>query len=150
MKKITCWNDLTPFGIEILTAEACGVSYRYLCDVTERGRKVLSVAFGIPNFTLAEAWNRGTAAEPHVGSIMLSQCMLTPIGVFALLESGCKEVWLYKSGGLVGIEPSDRPADVIAVWNVLNAFGKDVLVRKFSYGGTAGSRNQHVMSGRVE
>ena len=146
MKKIHCWDDLTPFGIEILTAEACGVSYRYLCDVTEKGRKVLSVAFGIPNFTLAEAWNRGSDAEPHVGSIMLSHCMLTPVGVFALLESGCKEVWLYTSGGLLGIDPGDRIADITLV----NAFvKKDDFVRKFSYGGTAGSRNQHVMSGRI-
>ena len=140
MKKISCWDDLTPFGIEILTAEACGLSYRYLCDVTEKGRKVLSVAFGIPNFTLAEAWNRGTDASPHVGSIMLSQCMLTPIGVFALLESGSTEVWLLKSGELLGIEPGDRSADM-AVLNV---------VRTFSYRGTAGSRNQHVFSGRIE
>lgn len=146
MKKISCWNDLTAFGIEILTAEACGLSYRYLCDVTEKGRKVLSVAFGIPNFTLAEAWNRGTDESPHVGSIMLSHCMFTPIGVFALLESGCKEVWLLKGGELYGIEPSERPQDIV----VLNAFGKAELVRTFSYGGTAGSRNQHVMSGRIE
>lgn len=146
MKKISCWNDLTPFGIEILTAEACGLTYRYLCDVTEHGRKVLSVAFGIPNFTLAEAWNRGTDAAPHVGSIMLSNCMLTPVGVFALLESGCTEVRLYKSGGLLGIEPCDQPADI----EVLNAFSKDEFVRTFSYRGTAGSRNRHVFSGRVE
>jgi hypothetical protein len=146
MKKINCWDDLAPFGIEILTAEACGLSYRYLCDVTEKGRKVLSVAFGIPNFSLAEAWNRGTDAAPHVGSIMLSQCMLTPAGVFALLESGCTEVWLHKNGVLLGVEPGDRPAD-IAVWK---DFSKDEVVRKFSYGGTAGSRNQHVMSGRIE
>jgi hypothetical protein len=146
VKKISCWNDLTPFGIEILTAEACGVSYRYLCDCTEKGRKVLSVAFGIPTFSLAEAWNRGTDAEPHVGSIMLTHDMLTPVGVFALLEAGCKEVWLYKGGGLLGIEPSDRPADI----EVLNQFGKEDFARKFSYGGTAGSRNQHVMTGRIE
>jgi hypothetical protein len=146
VKKINCWDDLAPFGIEILTAEACGLSYRYLCDVTEKGRKVLSVAFGIPNFTLGEAWNHGTDADPHVGSIMLTHCMITPVGVFALLESGCKEVWLYKSGGLLGIEPGDRPSDVA----VLKAFGNDELVRKFSYGGTAGSRNKHVFSGRIE
>ena len=146
MKKICCWNDLTPFGIEILTAEACGVSYRYLCDVTEKGRKVLSVAFGIPDFTLAEAWNQGTDTEPHVGSIMLSPCMLTPIGVFALLESGCTEVRLYKNGRLLGVELSDLPADIV----VPSGLGKDEFVRKFSYGGTAGSRNQHVMSGRIE
>ena len=72
MKKINCWNDLAPFGIEILTGEACGLSYRLLCDVTEKGRKVLSVAFGIPDFTLAEAWNTGTKEEPHIGSILLA------------------------------------------------------------------------------
>lgn len=143
MKKISCWDDLAPFGIKILTAEACGLSYRYLCDVTEKGRKVLSVAFGIPNFSLAEAWNSGTDAEPHVGSIMLTHCMLTPIGVFALLESGCKEVYLYQSGRLLGVEPSARPADIAG-------FADDKFVRKYSYAGTAGSRNQHVMSGRTE
>ena len=146
MKKISCWNDLAPFGIEILTAEACGVSYRYLCDVTEKGRKVLSVAFGIPNFSLAEAWNRGAYAEPHVGSIMLSHCMLTPVGLFALLESGCTEVRLFKGGMLLGIEPGDQPPVIAA----MSTFVKDDVVRTFSYGGTAGSRNQHVMSGRVE
>ena len=142
MKKISSWDDLAPFGIEILTAEACGLSYRYLCDVTEKGRKVLSVAFGIPNFTLAEAWNAGTDESPHIGSIMLSSSMLTPIGVFALLESGCTEVWLCKGERLLGIEPSDRPE--------MLASHLDALVRKFSYGGTARSRNQHVFSGRIE
>ena len=146
MKIINSWNDLTPLGIEILTAEACGVSYRYLCDCTEKGRKILAKAFGISNFTLAEAWNHGADNDPHVGSIMLTHCMLTPIGVFALLESGCKEVWLYKNGTLCGIEPSDSPAEV-ALWLERR---KNEIGRKFSCRGTAGSRNQHVMSGRIE
>lgn len=146
MKKIDCWKDLAPLGIEILTGEACGLGYRYLCDVTEKGRKILAKAFGIPNFALAEAWNRGTKEEPHIGSIMLSHSMLSPIGIFALLESGCTEVWLYKNGSLLGIEPDDPP-EMIERWDKMVP---EALARKLRYGGTAGSRNQHVMSGRIE
>jgi len=146
MKRIDCWNDLTPFGIEILTGEACGLSYRYLCDVTENGRKVLSVAFGIPEFALAEPWNSGPEADRHVGSIMLANSMLAPIGVFALLENGCSEVLLFKSGIMLGIEPADPP-DNVKFWE--ENFKPD-LARKFSYRGTAGSRNRHAMSGRIE
>ena len=47
-----------------LTGEACGLSYRILCDVTEAGRKTLAKALGIPNLTLPAAWNRGTDADP--------------------------------------------------------------------------------------
>jgi hypothetical protein len=55
-------------------------------------------------------------------------------------------VWLLKGGELYGIEPSVRPQAIV----VLNAFGKAELVRKFSYGGTAGIRNRHTFSGRIE
>ena len=62
------WNDLAPFGIEILTAEACGVSYRYLCDVTEKGRKVLSVAFGRDRRTLHVGHQDGTIRTHAAGN----------------------------------------------------------------------------------
>jgi hypothetical protein len=146
MRKIDCWDDLTKFGIEILTGEACGLGYRYLCDVTERGRTILAKAFGIPSFTLADPWNRGLETDPAVGSIMLTQSMLVPIGIFALLESGCREVWLYQNGSLLGIDPSDC-ADQVQVWEKMAA---GALMRRFRYAGTAGDRNIHQFTGRVE
>ena len=103
MKTVNCWNDLERYGIELLTGEACGLSYRLLCDVTEQGRKILAKCLGIPNLNLAENWNRGRAEDPHVGSIMLTHEMLTPLAVFALLESGCKEVYLVNNS-VVGVE----------------------------------------------
>jgi hypothetical protein len=108
MKTVSCWNDLRPFGIEPLTGEACGLMWRILFDVTERGRKVVGKCFGVPNIALAEPWNRGTAEEPHVGSIMLTQEALVPLAVFALLENGCPEVYLMGQV-VVGIEPGDPP-----------------------------------------
>ena len=146
MKSINCFNDLLPFGIDPLTGEACGLSYRILCDVTENGRKILAKAFGIPTFTLSEAWNRGTTTDPHIGSIMLAFEMLTPLAVFALLESGCTEAWIVRDGGVIGIEPTDSPVMIEANRLLVG----DRLARKLGYRGTAGDRNVHMMSGRVE
>ena len=145
MKSISCFNDLTAYGIEPLTGEACGLSYRILFDVTERGRRILAKAFGIPTLALPENWNRGSVAEPHVGSILLTQESLSPVAVFALLESGCTEVWLVQGGGVIGIEPDDTAEIVAANRQLLG----DRLVRTLAYRGTAGDRNLHVMSGRI-
>lgn len=146
MKTIACFNDLMPFGIDPLTGEACGLSYRILCDVTEHGRAVFAKALGIPKLALPEPWNRGTATDPHIGSVMLPFEMLVPLAVFALLEGGCTEVWLVREGGVVGIEPGDSPEILEANRRLVG----DRLVRTLGYRGTAGDRNVHVMSGRVE
>jgi hypothetical protein len=145
MKSINCWDDLSRYGIKPLTGEACGLTYRILCDVTARGKRVLEKALGIPYLNLAESWNAGSEDNPHVGSIMLARDVLPFVGVFALLESGCPEVWLTKSGGLVGIERGDLPEEL----ECFKQFHADDLTRRFAYSGTAGDRNQHMMSGRV-
>lgn len=141
MKTITCWNDLAPYGIDVLTGEACGLSYRLLCDVTAQGKAILEKLFSIPSIGLAENWNQGD--PPHIGSIMLAPELLFPLGIFALLEAGCTEVWRLPDR-LVGIEPTDSPEEVAAL--------KDVYrepVRRFAYRGTAGDRHIHRMSGRI-
>src|SRR3954454_14489234 len=106
MKTIYNWRDLESYGIDPLTGEACGLMARVLFDCTEGGRKILAKALGIPDLKLAEPWNRGTAADPHVGSILLPHAMLTLVAVFALLESGCDEVWQHEQG-VIGFEPVD-------------------------------------------
>jgi hypothetical protein len=146
MKTITCFADLAAYGIEPLTGEACGLGYRILCDVTEKGRNVLSKAFGIPTLVLAENWNRGSPQDPHVGCVMLAHEMLTSLAIFALLESGCKEVWLVRDGGVIGIELEDLPDMIDANRRLIG----ERLVRTLAYRGTAGDRNVHMMSGRIE
>ena len=84
MRNITCWNDLRPFGIDVLTGEACGLSYRMLCDVTEKGKRTIQKALGIANLGLPENWNRGDPGDPHIGAIMLAPELLVPLAVFAL------------------------------------------------------------------
>lgn len=57
MLHVACFDDLRPYGIIALTGESCGLMYRILCDVTERGRLILAKALGISHCPRA-----GTAA----------------------------------------------------------------------------------------
>ncbi|MFZ1932389.1 MAG: hypothetical protein WAU84_01475 [Thermoguttaceae bacterium] len=145
MKSIRRWDDLCAHGIVPLTGEACGLSYRILCDVTARGKKTLEKALGVAQLGLQDNWNHGSADGAHVGSIMLAPELLPFIGVFALLEAGCREVWLTKSRQVVGIEADDPPDRVDA----FDHYCGDEMLRRFAYAGTAGDRNQHMMTGRV-
>lgn len=145
MKTIRCWDDLAEFGIVPLTGEACGLMYRILCDVTERGKWILEKAFSVAEVKLHDAWNLGEESDPHIGSIMVSPELLTLLSVFALLESGCTQVWVTRNHGVIGIEPSATPSDLETLRQV---YDHD-LARCLQYAGTAGDRNQHVMSGRI-
>jgi len=86
VKTISCRQDLGEFGVVLLAGEACGLMCRLPCDMTERGRRGLATAFGVPGLRLAEPWNRGSADDPHVGSVLLPADMLTLVSVFALPE----------------------------------------------------------------
>jgi hypothetical protein len=116
--------------------------YRVLFDVTAKGRGILQKCFGLMQLELDDPWNRGTEDEPHVGSIMLAPEMLPAVGIFCLLEHGCTEVWR-KGETLFGVEPND---DADRLQAVKEAHGP---LRRLAYGGTAGDRNMHVMTGRV-
>jgi hypothetical protein len=145
MKSISCWDDLSAHGIIPLTGEACGLSYRLLCDVTARGKKTLEKALSVAQLRLHENWNHGTDDDPHVGSVMLAPDLLPFVGVFALLEAGCREVWLTKGHTVIGVEADDSAEEV----ELFQQFHANDLVRRFGYAGTAGDRNQHMMTGRV-
>lgn len=146
MKTIASWQDLEPFGVVFLTAESCGLSYRYLCDLTARGRKTLIRMLGIPEISLPAPWNAGSESNPHIASVLFAPCMLEPLGAFALLESGAKEAWIMKNGTVIGVFPGDT-ADEIAL---IEKFCSGQLCRKLRVAGTASDRNLHMASGRVD
>lgn len=108
MKSITKLNDLERYGIVPLTGESCCLMYRVLFDVTERGKRTLETCFRVRGLELEDPSTPGTRQEPHVGSIMLAPCTLPSIGIFALLEAGCPEVW-QKGDSLYGVEAADDP-----------------------------------------
>ena len=148
MQKITCWDDLRPFGIDVLTGEACGLSYRLLCDVTERGKQTIQKALGIANLGSARQLEPRRPAKTRTsGASWWPPSCWFRWASFALLENGCREVWRTKSDGLLGIEPADDPQRVEAVKRFHAGNGN--LVRRYAYAGTAGDRNRHEMSGRI-
>jgi homoaconitase/3-isopropylmalate dehydratase large subunit len=73
---------------------------------------------------------------------MLTHEMLVPLAVFALLESGCREVWVTDRAA-IGIEQHDPEEQVERLKQVHK------LQRRFAYHGQFQDRNQHQMSGRV-
>jgi hypothetical protein len=107
MKTVSCWDHLSPWGIIMLTGEACSLSYRLLCDLTAQGKRTvercLSVAIS------SESWNSGSRDDPHMASIMVTHEMLVPLAVFALLDAECRECWVI-DGAVVGIEAAWRSA----------------------------------------
>ena len=146
MKTITCLNDLREFGIDALTGEACGLGYRVLCDIDKQGKRILERCFGLKDLGAQPSWNSGSKERPHVGSVLLFYEMLAPVSVFALLDMGCIEVWLLKGGTVMCVEKDDPPDQTGAYRTIY----KEQLNGVFAPRGTAGDRNVHMMSGRVE
>jgi hypothetical protein len=140
MKTVSSWDHLRPYGIDLLTGEACALGYRLLCDLTLQGQNTVERCFSVA--IQSENWNSGSDANPHVASIMLTHEMLLPLAVFALLDSGCREVWI-TDGAAIGIESTDT-ADQVKRLKQLHK-----LHRRFEYHGPFEDRNQHQMSGRV-
>ena len=133
-------------GLVPLTGEACGLSYRILCDVTARGKKTLEKALSIAQLGLHENWNHGNADDPHVGSLMLAPDLLPFIG-------GVRPAGGRLPGGLADQGPArssaSRPMTRRIAWRSFKRIHANDLARRFGYAGTAGDRNQHMMTGRV-
>ncbi len=171
MKTVYYLKDLVPFGIIPLTGEACGLGMRVLCDFDARGRRIISRWLGWPDFQNdiqlkddwfegASEWNTHTNGHAHVGSIMLAHDACQSLAIFAFLSSGHKEAFT--------VEPMDRKKRSMptAGEGAVYAFSeneekekKDWLylmeksgwwVRRWSFSGTAGDRNTHEFTRRVE
>jgi hypothetical protein len=140
MKTISSWSHLEPFGIVMLTGEACSLMYRLLCDLTDRGKQIVERCLSVQ--IASENWNSGATDDPHVASVMLTHEMLVPLAVFALLDAGCREVWVTDRAA-IGVEPEDTDETVERMKEVYQPR------RRFVYHGPYQDRNQHMMSGRV-
>lgn len=155
METLDSWNHLERYGVVPLTREACGLSYRLLCDLTEPGARIVEKALST-QISRGNNWNHGAESNPHVASLMVTLEMFPLIAVFAALENGFREVELFKAKNnsipiVVAFTDEDLSReDIQAIRSpdYLTWLGWEHL-RTFTYGGTAGDRNVHEMSGRV-
>lgn len=153
MKTYTCPRDLEQFGFSCLTGEACGLGMRLLYDVNELGRLRLAKALGIPpeRLKLAESWN-GKAF--NAGSVLLTGDLACTVAIFSMLDIGCAEVWQpYAKDGKLTWELFGLTSDeLLEAQDPANRWGSGAANehRRWRYAGTAGDRNIHVMSGRIQ
>ena len=140
MKTVSSWDHLRPYGIIALTGEACSLMYRILCDLTQKGKTIVERCLSVQ--IQSDSWNCGSEGDPHVASIMLSEEMIVPLAVFALLDAGCREVWIVEHAA-IGIEPNDAEDTVERMKEMRRPR------RRFAFNGPFQDRNQHQMSGRV-
>ena len=72
-RRITCWQDLAEYGIEVLTGEACLIGAHYLCDLDERGARSSDPCSACPP---TASWPR--AGTPPAGSAPTSPRSSSP------------------------------------------------------------------------
>jgi len=148
MKELRNWGDLSEFGIERLTGEACTLGYRGLCDVTRRGANIVRDLLGAIQLDLPNNWNSGSVSDPHVGSIMLPHEMFAPLALWCLLsQSKFAEVWIMTNGTVRGMTDDDlRLESEIGYWEQ----HADQIQRKFqNETNNPVRRNVHAFTGRL-
>lgn len=150
-------------GVYPLTGEADGTNLRrMLCDVNEDGVRLVEEYFGNTVMIQQDSnWNSSVAEKDDaIGSIMLTGAMLDELWVYSFIRLG---YYVYKFdivGGLgIFADSVDQRWAVHHTydeqfWADAPADWKDPEYRKnficLQANGTAGTRNRHEMSGRVE
>lgn len=80
-------SDLTEYGFNVLTGEACTYSMRILVDLNERGVDILGAFLGsqFEEGALGNNWNSEVYGEPAAASVMLTHSTLRDLSIFVLL-----------------------------------------------------------------
>lgn len=140
LRTLKCWDDLRPYGIDLLTGEACAYSMRLLCDVNEEGKKLLEEFFG-GCITIADGsnWNSGTKYGGSVGSVMLTRSIFAELAAFILLTTTEVDSTIATfEGGAI---------EYTGKW--LSGYGELGRTYRTGPGPTEGGRNVNMASGRV-
>ena len=159
MKALRNWRDLEPYGIIMLTGEACGYGYRLLCDLTPNGVEIIRRMFDMPEAPrLRENWNSSSRGE--VASIMLAGEMFVPVAIFCLFNAGDGDehsrVFTTYDGTVYGVESTDDP-QMVENWIACHQgeyceecrrYGKYGGI-KYTYRNSFAPRNRHAFTGRT-
>ena len=155
-KVISNWQDLEQYGIMALTGEACTLSMRLLCDLTQEGANVVTRFLGGGlTFNEGFAWNsRG------VTSVMLPTNIYPELGAFCLhVVDGYQTVCKMPMGVVVGVDVAKLVHWINTEWQEKTPW--QVAVKMMCQAneieryytampGSIAGRNMHQMSGRIE
>jgi hypothetical protein len=130
------WDDLRAYGIAPLTGEACTIGLRILCDLNERGARIVRTLIGLPaDAKLAENWNSASKIGTHVASAKLPYDLFDALAVVCLFDAGCKHVIVTRDHGIYGVATArlDGPDGVWAFVDQLRGiYGRDAIARTYS------------------
>lgn len=150
MKTIANWRDLEPYGINLLTGEACALSYRGLFDLTDKGLEIIKRIVGAVELTAPSNYNSGAVA-----SLLMPYTMFEPMAVFGLFERDhaqhvfiCHSDRAYTGQFVIGCsgeeyETVKRELDITCPNYRILTYPEQ------RRGVTVGMSNVHQMSGRV-
>lgn len=89
------WNDLTKYGIDLLTGEACAIVYRGLFDLTQPGLDLVTRTIGACEIKARSNMNGGAIA-----SLLMPYSMFEALAVMALFEvEHCTQVVIAEPDG---------------------------------------------------
>lgn len=159
MKHTQSNNPLVEFGVEMLTGEACTYGMRVLCDMNEKGVKLVRDFLGLDYETVfAKNWNSEVNGAPAIGSIMLTREVIPSLVRFALFREGYQFILAYKdTWGLLAFNSDDASSK--GTNSMLQLYidgtasdiesGKVTVYRNpKSNSPSVGSRNVHQFTGR--
>lgn len=92
------WEDLSRYGIEVLTSEACSFNARFLCRITQDGREILEQFLGV-GITAYQPFP--SQPKPFIGEITLGKTWFNEIALACL----AKYSYLYVTDhGVIGAD----------------------------------------------
>jgi hypothetical protein len=147
MKMLTNIRDLEPFGIQMLTGEACAFSMRLLCDINQKGLDLIQEYLGTGEIEVNSQWKNGDigGCGERIGSMMLPHSVLWDLLVFAHLKQGFTVVRCRHD--ILVLDDDDKAhwkrEDLSSVYDVVRYY--DAIG-----GPRVGTRMVHQMSGRSE
>lgn len=141
------FKDLQQIGIEPLTGEACAYSQRVLCDVSERGLKLLSEFLGVPDLKLQPNMNSRVGEETAIGSFMLSRGVWRDLVAFYAFEVGAPAYMTQPDGSLFVLFDEN----LVERYATLESRHMKMVRNpvRHSTQPRVGSRNVHMATGRV-
>ena len=108
------YSDLKQYGLKALTGEACSFGMRMLCDVNDKGRRLLESFFGMTGLSLASNYNSTVEEYGDVnGSLVLGHKTLWELMIYVgfYIERCTMLAIMEKRGSIAGIYSND-PDDV--------------------------------------
>lgn len=153
MKTLHSWNDLKPFGINILTGEACSYSMRLLCDLNEDGVEIFEHFLSVRREGFADNWNTYVGEKAAIASIMIPYTIFRDLTTFILLYKGHDYVMSTETT-VIGMttEEYKKHSDDLKD-SFLSETGQvqtSINPATFSKAPNVGGRNVHSFTGRIE